>query len=203
MKKIFALIPLIALSASCAAQLAPGAIELKQRNSDNDGWAAPRIVPQANSLLIFDASRQPGTALLSTFARTADLAAKENTGVAALLLTAHTAAANPHAQYALASSLSSYATLTTLNSATTALTTAINGRAASTHTHAQTDITNLATTLASKADVTALNSATAALTDAIKDQNSGVVIKRWFGTQTAYDAIAIKDANTAYFIFAQ
>ena len=37
--------------------------------------------------------------------------------------------------------------------------------------------------------------------DDIKDQNSGNIIKRWYGTQTEYDAITTKDPLTEYNIY--
>ena len=37
--------------------------------------------------------------------------------------------------------------------------------------------------------------------DDIKDQNTGNIIKRWYGTQTEYDAIPTKDPLTEYNIY--
>ncbi|WP_342751060.1 hypothetical protein OH491_13500 [Termitidicoccus mucosus] len=41
------------------------------------------------------------------------------------------------------------------------------------------------------------------LYDIVPDQNSGAIIKKWYGTQAEYDAIPVKDSNTEYNIFEQ
>lgn len=108
------------INGTAVAQAPAHSFELQQRNAAADDWIDRLILPQPNSLLTFDANRAPTTTLLSTIAKTADLSSKENTGVAASLLTAHTSAANPHTQYALATTLSNYATTASLsNYATT------------------------------------------------------------------------------------
>ena len=58
----------------------------------------------------------------------------------------------------------------------------INTKASTTHSHAQSDVTGLSTSLSGK-----INTAGSALT-------------LWSGTQSAYDAITVKDTSTIYVV---
>jgi hypothetical protein len=61
------------------------------------------------------------------------------------------------------------------------VTTALSGKASTSHTHSIANVTDLQTALDEKVEST-------------------TVAILWTGTQTAYDAIAVKDANTLYVI---
>lgn len=48
---------------------------------------------------------------------------------------------------------------------------------------------------------TAFVAQSAVIAETVRDQNTGAPIKRWYGTQAQYDAIATKDAHTEYNIY--
>lgn len=80
----------------------------------------------------------------------------------------------------------------------------IDDKASKSHTHTIGDVNNLQTTLdakASKEDLTVLDNKVSNLSnDSVKNKNGSGKLSFWTGTESQYNAISNKDANTIYFI---
>jgi hypothetical protein len=71
----------------------------------------------------------------------------------------------------------------------------------SAHTHAITDVIGLQSSLDGKlaTNGNAASASVAAVATTVDDTNSATNLKFWYGTESQYNAIATKDANTLYF----